>query len=52
MAHLPTFAVGAGPGAGQVFMQNLHGQPSTAGLPDLVAPDGSGGVMVLINITK
>jgi len=48
MAHLPTFAVGAG----QVFMQNLHGQPSTAGLPDLVAPDGSGGVMVLINITK
>jgi hypothetical protein len=48
----PTFAVGAGPGVGQVFMQNLHGQPSTSGLPDLVAPDGSGGVMVLINITK
>ncbi len=46
------FVVGAGPGVGQVFMQNLHGQAPTAGLPDLVAPDSTGGVMVLLNITK
>jgi hypothetical protein len=31
---------------------NLHGQPAAAGKPDLVAPDGSGGVMVLINTSK
>jgi FG-GAP-like repeat/FG-GAP repeat len=49
---LTPFEVGAGPGVGQVFMQNLHGQSPTAGLPDLVAPDGTGGVMVLINLTK
>jgi len=46
------FVVGVGPGVGQVFMQNLHGQSPTAGLPDLVAPDSSGGVTVLINETK
>jgi len=37
------FAVGAGPGLGQVFMQNLHGQSPKAGLPDPAAPDTSGG---------
>jgi hypothetical protein len=46
------FAVGAGPGEGQILLQNLHGQSPTAGLPDLVAPDSTGGVMVLLNITK
>jgi hypothetical protein len=46
------FVVGAGPGVGQVFMQNLHGQSAASGLPDLVAPDFSGGVMVLINQTR
>jgi hypothetical protein len=33
-------------------MQNLHGQAASAGLPDLSAPDSTGGVTVLINITK
>ena len=46
------FVVGAGPGVGKLFMQNLHGLPPTAGLPDLVAPDSTGGVRVLVNITK
>jgi hypothetical protein len=46
------FVVGAGPGVGQVLLQNLQGQPASGGLPDLVAPDWSGGVMVLYNITK
>lgn len=46
------FAVGAGPALGQILMENLHGQSPTAGLPDLVAPDSSGGVMVLLNVTK
>jgi hypothetical protein len=46
------FVIGAGAGVGQVFTQNLHGQPATAGLPDLFAPDSTGGVMVLLNLTK
>jgi hypothetical protein len=45
-------AVGAGSGEGQILLQNLHGQSPTAGLPDLVAPDYTGGVTVLINLTK
>jgi len=48
----PPFAEGAGPGLGQVFLQNLHGQSATAGLPDIAAPDSTGGVMVLFNLTK
>ena len=44
--------VGVGPGAFQILLENLHGQPSTAGLPDLVEPDSSGGVTVLTNLTK
>jgi hypothetical protein len=31
---------------------NVHGQLASAGLPDIVAPDTSGGVMTLINQTK
>jgi hypothetical protein len=46
------FDIGTGPGAGQILTQNLHGQPATAGLPDIVAPDSSGGVRVLINLTR
>jgi len=46
------FVIGAGPGVGQVFLQNLHGQSATAGLPDIAAPDSTGGVMVLFNLTK
>jgi hypothetical protein len=49
---LPPIAFGAGPGEGQILLENLHGQSATAGLPDLVAPDNSGGVTVLINRTK
>ncbi len=44
------FVVGAGPDLGQVFAQSLHGQ--SPGLPDLVAPDSSGGVTVLLNLTQ
>ena len=47
-----TFAVGASTGLGQVLMQNLHGQSISSGLPDLVAPDNTGGVTVLLNLTK
>ena len=36
------FVVGAGPGVGKLFMQNLRGQAPPADLPDLVAPDSTG----------
>jgi hypothetical protein len=50
---LTPFALGVGVGAGQILLQNLHGQSPKAGLPDIVAPDDSyGNVMVLINFTK
>jgi len=43
---------GAGPGVGQIFFENLHGQSPAASLPDIVAPDSTGGVLVLLNTTK
>ena len=46
------FTVGVGGGEGQILLQNLHGQSSTAGLPDLVAPDSAGGITVLFNTTR
>jgi hypothetical protein len=46
------FWIGTGPSPGDVLAENLHGQTRSAGLPDIVAPDFSGGVMVLINKTK
>jgi hypothetical protein len=46
------FSIGTGPSPGDILVSNLHGQSLTAGLPDIVAPDSSGGVMVLINTTK
>jgi len=46
------FYIGAGPSPGSIYTENLHGQSPTAGLPDIVAPDASGGVTVLINTTK
>jgi hypothetical protein len=46
------FYVGVGPAPGDVLLEDLHGQSPTAGIPDIVAPDGSGGVTVLINETK
>ena len=48
----PLFFVGLGPNAGQILLENLHGQKASAHLPDIVSPDGSGGVMVLLNLTK
>src|ERR1700691_4239710 len=44
------FYIGAGPSPADILPMNLHGQAATAGMPDLIAPDGSGGVMALINI--
>jgi hypothetical protein len=44
------FVEGVGAGVGQVFTQALHGQP--AGLADIVAPDYTGGITVLLNTTK
>jgi hypothetical protein len=46
------YYIGAGPSPGDLLTQNLHGQAPLAGLPDIVVPDASGGVMVLINTTK
>ena len=46
------FQIGTGPSPGSVLLANIHGQAASAGLPDILAPDASGGVMVLINQTK
>jgi hypothetical protein len=46
------FYIGAGPEPGDILPMNLHGQSPTAGVPDLVAPDETGGVTTLINTTK
>jgi hypothetical protein len=48
----PTIAWGVGGSPGQIILENLHGQPRSAGLPDIVSPDSGGGVTVLINVTK
>ena len=49
----PTSTVyGTGLGDSEILLQNLHGQSVGAGVPDIVAPDSSGGVTVLINTTK
>jgi len=46
------FYIGTGPSPGSIYTENLHGQSPTAGLPDIVVPDASGGVTVLVNTTK
>jgi len=46
------FSIGTSPSPGSVLVENLHGQSPKAGLPDIVVPDTSGGVTVLINTTK
>jgi hypothetical protein len=48
----PTVAWGVGGSPGQILLENLHGQPASANLPDIVSPDSGGGVTVLINTTK
>jgi hypothetical protein len=45
------FSIGTGPSPGSILVENLHGQSPKAGLPDIVIPDTSGGVMVLFNLT-
>jgi hypothetical protein len=52
VTYEPPFFIGTGPSPGDILVENLHGQLPTAGLPDIVAPDTSGGVMVLLNKTK
>ena len=46
------FSIGTGPSAGSILVENLHGQSPKAGLPDIVEPDTSGGVVVLLNLTR
>lgn len=46
------FSIGTGPSPGSILTENLHGQSPTAGLPDIVAPDLSGAVVTLLNLTK
>ena len=46
------FSIGMGPAPNDILVANLHGQSATKGLPDIVEPDGNGGVMVLLNLTK
>ncbi len=48
----PTTTWGVDSSPGQILLENLHGQPATANLADVVSPDRGGGVTVLINITK
>jgi hypothetical protein len=50
-SYADPFTIGTGPSPGSILVENLHGQSATAGLPDIVAPDTSGGVMVLFNLT-
>ena len=45
------YYVGAGPSPGDILLENLHGQPASCGMPDIVAPDVTGGVSVLINLS-
>jgi hypothetical protein len=45
------FSIGTGPSPGSILVENLHGQSAAKGLPDIVVPDSSGGVMVLFNLT-
>ena len=46
------FAIGTGPSPGSILVEHLHGQSPKAGLPDIVVPDTSGGIMVLPNLAS
>jgi hypothetical protein len=46
------FYIGTGPSPGSILVENLHGQSPKTGLPDIVVPDTSGGVIVLLNLTQ
>jgi hypothetical protein len=43
---------GGGPEPGFLLAQDQHGQPASAGLPDIIEPDGYLGIVVLLNTTK
>jgi hypothetical protein len=43
---------GGGPAPGFLLAQDQHGQPASAGLPDIVEPDGALGLVVLLNTSK
>ncbi len=45
------FAIGTGPAPGSILVGHFH-ELTTPGLPDIVAPDFSGGVIVLTNTTE
>src|ERR1700722_1255500 len=45
------FGIGTGPSPGSLLTEDLHGQSPKANIPDIVVPDGSGGVDVLLNLT-
>ncbi|MGD0133755.1 MAG: VCBS repeat-containing protein, partial [Bryobacteraceae bacterium] len=45
------FAIGTGPAPGSILVGHFH-ELSTPGLPDIVVPDFSGGVIVLTNSTQ
>jgi hypothetical protein len=51
--YAPPYYIGLGLSpANNVLVENLHGQAPLAGVPDIVAPDNTGGVMTLLNLTK
>jgi len=50
--YVYSLSIGTGPAPGSIITENLHGQSAKSGRPDIVAPDRSGGVMVLNNVTK
>jgi hypothetical protein len=43
--------IGTGSSPSSILVENLQGQSPKTGLPDLIEPDSSGGVMVLFNLT-
>lgn len=44
--------LGTGTQAAWILLMNAHGQPATAGKPDIVIPDGSGQILTLLNMTR
>jgi hypothetical protein len=48
----PPFYIGTGPVPANVLTENLPGQRASQGVPDIFAPEYSGGVMVLVSLTK
>jgi len=46
------FYIGTGSSPAGVLVANLHGQAASAGMPDILAPDTTGFVVTLLNLTK